>query len=151
MPNRSLVAEPGLDNQADPLGLAQPDSPASYRPGVCNIGPAEIGRRRRAGRVGAIAAAGLAVGLAAVGAPPITRFVVAAPAAVSASGFLQARLRFCAGFGSLGVYNFGDVGPRLEVFDDDARAADRAMALRIGAASAAIGTAVGLVAVLTAR
>ena len=33
-----------------------PDATASYRPGVCNIGPAEITRRRMAGHVGLILA-----------------------------------------------------------------------------------------------
>jgi hypothetical protein len=35
-----------------------------YQPGVCNIGPQEIRRRRRAGHVGLVAAASVAIGVA---------------------------------------------------------------------------------------
>ncbi len=136
---------------APPTGSEPARGALAYEPGVCNIGPAEIARRRRAGHSGLIATIGLLGALAAVKAPPFTRFTVALPAAVAASGYLQARLRFCAGFGSRGVYNFGEIGPMLEVADDDARAADRVRALQIGAASAAIGTAVGIAAVVAAR
>jgi hypothetical protein len=40
-----------------------------YQPGVCNIGPAEIARRRRAGHVGALMTIGLVVGSVAVALP----------------------------------------------------------------------------------
>jgi hypothetical protein len=122
-----------------------------YQPGACNIGPAEIARRRRAGHIGLGSAAVLLAGLAAVNAPPAARFAVALPAAIAASGYLQARFRFCVGFGSRGIYNFGQVGPTLEVADETARAADRAKAIQLGLASAAIGGAVGIGAVLAAR
>ena len=119
-----------------------------YQPGVCNIGPAEIARRRRAGHVGLIATIALLAILVAVGAPPIARLLLVIPAAVAASGYLQAYLKFCAGFGSRGVFNFGDVGPMEQVEDAAARALDRAKATRIGLASFAIGLAVAIVAVL---
>ena len=54
-----------------PTAIRTPDTSASsptadgYRPGVCNIGPAEIARRRRAGHVGALATVGLLAVLAA--------------------------------------------------------------------------------------
>ncbi len=121
---------------------------ADYQPGVCNIGPAEIARRRRAGHVGLVAGLGLLVALVAIDAPPIARIVVALPAAVSASGYLQARLRFCAGFGSRGVFNFGDVGPTEQVVDDEARRRDRDRARQIGLASGLIGLAIGVAAVM---
>ena len=124
---------------------AQPDG---YRPGVCNIGPAEIARRRRVGHIGAIATIVLFGVLVVLDLPPIVRLVLALPAAVAASGYLQARMRFCAGFATAGVYNFGDVGPREQVTDRAALAADRAKGLRIYAASMAIGLGVGIIAVL---
>jgi hypothetical protein len=119
-----------------------------YQPGVCNIGPAEIARRRRAGHVGLIASVVLLALLVAVGAPPIARLLLVIPVAVSASGYLQAYLKFCAGFGSRGIYNFGDVGTTDKVGDAAARALDKAKANRIGLASFAIGLAVAIVAVL---
>jgi hypothetical protein len=118
-----------------------------YQPGTCNIGPAEIARRRRAGRVGLGAAIVLLAGLVAISAPPLSRLLVALPAAAAASGYLQARLRFCAGFGSRGIYNFGELGQTLQVQDAEARRHDRPRATQIGLASVAIGVAVGLVAV----
>jgi hypothetical protein len=129
-----------------PSGVPEPT--LDYQPGVCNIGPAEIARRRRAGHVGLAATAGLFAALVLVNAPPPVRLIVGLPAAAAASGYLQARFRFCAGFGSRGVYNFGDVGPVVEVVDAEARARDRARARQIGLASVAIGAVVGLVAVV---
>jgi hypothetical protein len=119
-----------------------------YQPGVCNIGPAEIARRRRAGHVGLIATVGLFAVLVLVDAPPLARLILILPAAVSASGYLQAWLKFCAGFGSRGILNFGDVGTTQQVPDAASRALDRAKANRIMLASFAIGIAVAVVAVL---
>src|SRR5262245_8951708 len=90
---------------------------AQYRPGVCNIGPAEIAARRRSGHVGVIAAIVLFVVLVALGVPPIARLVVALPVAITASGYLQAYLKFCAGFGALGVFNFGSLGTTNRIED----------------------------------
>jgi hypothetical protein len=125
-----------------------PATGAGYRPGACNIGPAEIARRRRAGHVGLVATAVLFALLVAVGAPPLARLIVILPAAGAASGYLQAWLRFCAGFGSRGVFNFGPLGQAQQVEDAEARERDRARAMQIGLASLAVGIAVGAAAVL---
>jgi hypothetical protein len=119
-----------------------------YRPGVCNIGPAEIARRRRAGHTGLVATVALLAVLVAIDAPPLARLVLVIPATIAASGYLQARFKFCAGFGGAGVFNFGDVGATETVVDETARAADRRKAGRIGLASFAIGSAVAIAAVL---
>ena len=119
-----------------------------YQPGACNIGPAEIARRRRSGHIGLITTVALFAILVAIGAPPIARLLVAIPAIISASGYLQAYFKFCAGFGAAGVYNFGDVGEVDKVADAASKALDRAKASRIGIASFAIGAVIGVVAVL---
>ncbi len=119
-----------------------------YRPGVCNIGPAEIARRRRAGHVGLLITIAAFAALVAIDAPPLARLILILPAAAAASGYLQAWLKFCAGFGSRGIFNFGPVGATQQVVDEDNRARDRARANRIGLASLAIGMAVGVVAVV---
>ena len=119
-----------------------------YQPGVCNIGPAEIARRRRAGHIGLIATIALFGILVAVGAPPLARLLLAIPAAVSASGYLQAYLKFCAGFGAKGIYNFNDVGTTDSVADAASKALDRAKSMRISLASFGIGVVVGVVATL---
>jgi hypothetical protein len=129
-----------------PIGLATDP----YQPGACNIGPAEIARRRRAGHIGSIATLVLLGILVAIDAPPLARLLLALPAAVAASGYLQAWLKFCAGFGWKGVFNFGELGTETEISDRAALARDRRRALQIGLASAAIGLAVGTLAVLLA-
>lgn len=121
---------------------------SAYRPGVCNIGPDEIARRRRAGHVGLLATVALFSVFVVVDAPALARLLVALPAAVAASGYLQAHFRFCAGFGSRGIYNFGPLGRTETVGDADARARDRSRANQIGLASLLIGVAVGIVAAL---
>jgi hypothetical protein len=123
-------------------------SPAPYEPGVCNIGPAEIARRRLVGHLGLGASIVLLGGLVAVGAPPLARLVLVVPAGVAASGYLQAALGFCAGFGARGVFNFGDVGPTTTVADAVDRARDRRRSLEINLASLTIGAVVALVAAL---
>jgi hypothetical protein len=127
------------------------DAPAGYRPGACNIGSAEIARRRRFGLIGLTASALLALALLAAGAPPITRFPVALPVAGSAIGLIQARLRFCAAFGIAGLRNFGPLGGEERVTEAAARRADRLMALRIVAAGSLVGLAAGLVLALIPR
>jgi len=122
--------------------------PGEYQAGQCNIGPEEIAARRRAGHVGVAATVLLFVGLVAIGAPPLLRLVLLVPAAVAASGYLQAWLKFCAGFGRMGVYNFGGVGRTEKVLDEAARAADRRRANQVGLASGLIGLVVAVVAVL---
>ena len=117
-----------------------------YQAGTCNIGPAEIARRRQAGHVGLAVTIVALVGLVAIDAPPVARLLIALPAAGSASGYLQARFKFCAGFGSKGIYNFGEVGQTIQVEDADARQRDKAKSAQIRNASLAIGVAVGLLA-----
>ena len=85
-----------------------------------------------------------------IGAPPLARLLLTLPAAAAASGYMQARFKFCAGFGSRGVFNFGDIGPTEQVANDASRALDRARARQIGLASLAIGIVVGVLAVLLA-
>jgi hypothetical protein len=115
-----------------------------YEPGVCNIGPAEIGRRRRSGHAALIVSIGLLTILVAIGAPHWTRLALVLTAGGSASGYLQAAFHFCAGFGSRGLYNFGPLGTVDQVADPGARARDRFKSLEIGLASLAIGLVVGI-------
>jgi hypothetical protein len=128
-------------------GLA-PLNVVDYSPGVCNIGPAEIARRRMAGHLGLVVSAAVLAALIALGAPHWTRLILVLPAGASASGYLQAWFHFCAGFGSRGVYNFGPLGTVQAVADQEARARDRAKSIRIGVAALAIGVVVAGVAAL---
>jgi hypothetical protein len=119
-----------------------------YQPGACNIGPAEIGRRRLVGWLGLIAGVLIVGALVAVGAPAWTRLFVFVPAGIAASGFLQAHFHFCAGFAARGVYNFGDLGPVERVVSAADRARDKRRALSINLASLAVGIAAAVTAFL---
>jgi hypothetical protein len=116
----------------------------SYEPGACNIGPAEIARRRRAGVAGISAALVLAAGLLIVGAPPMTRIVVALPLSAGAVGLLQARYRFCVGFAVAGLRNFGPLGAAERVTDRAAHRADLQRAGLFMLAALAIGVGGGV-------
>ena len=119
-----------------------------YQPGVCNIGPDEITRRRRSGHTGAIVAVGLFIVLVELGVPTLWRLLVALPAAMGAVGYLQARRHFCAGFAMQGVFNLGELGSQAIVLDPAAARRDRAAAIRLFLQAAGIGLLVGIVAVV---
>jgi hypothetical protein len=125
-----------------------PEAFGTYVPGVCNIGPAEIARRRRAGHVGLLAAIGLLAALILIDAPPLARLLVILPASISASGYLQAWLKFCAGLGSRGLFNFGPLGTATAVTDQEALERDRRRSRQIGLMSFGIGIVAGVVTVL---
>lgn len=119
----------------------------TYVPGVCNIGPEEIARRRRLGWTGLLVALVLFVGLFWFGANPWWRLLVFFPAALSASGFLQAYFQFCSGFGRRGVFNFGSLGQMTNIADDESKQKDRKRGSRIAIYAFAIGAIVALVCV----
>jgi hypothetical protein len=106
----------------------------TYQPGACNIGPAEIRRRRDAGFLGVGAAILLGVLLVAIGAPGAARWLVALPLTAGIVGFAQAYLRFCAAYGLMGIRNFGSLGSHERV-EQAGLAADRRRALAIGGGS----------------
>ena len=130
------------------LSSMGPIEVVAYEPGVCNIGPAEIARRRRSGHIGLLISAVLLAVLLLIGAPHWARLALVLTASVSATGYLQAWFHFCAGFGSAGVYNFGALGKVERVADPAARSADRRRSIEIGVASLAIGLVVGIAAFL---
>ena len=123
-------------------------TPNSYQPGVCNIGPAEIARRRKAGHIGLVVTVVLFVVLVALHVAPVVRLIVGLPAAGAASGYLQAALKFCAGFASRGVFNFGALGQTHDVVDAQARARDRSRANQILLGSLVVGIVVAAIAVV---
>jgi hypothetical protein len=116
-----------------------------YVPGACNIGPAEISLRRRFGHLGLVATAALATALLRSDRHRAWRLTLALPAAGAASGYLQARQRFCANYGFRGLYNFDRLGQERPVPGDQAQALDRRRSRQIAATSAAVGLGVALV------
>jgi len=117
-----------------------------YIPGVCNIGPEEIKKRKQAGWMGLIATALLWAAFIWFDISSIWRLTLFIPAMMSATGFLQAYMHFCAYFGFASLFNFGDVGKTDSVSQAEFRAKDRRRAWQIIIYSILIG----LVAAITA-
>ena len=111
-----------------------------YIPGVCNIGPEEIAKRKRAGWIGAGVSALLLLLFVLFAIPPIYRLIIFLPVTSAASGFLQAYFHFCAGFGFKGVYNvIKPAGQTETVQQKEFRKKDRQKALQITGFSVFIG------------
>lgn len=113
-----------------------------YIPGVCNIGPEEIKKRKQTGWIGLIATGVLWSLLTGFHVPAIWQLILFFPAAMSAIGFLQAYMHFCVYFGFAHLFNFGDVGKNDTVEQAEFRAKDRKKAWKIVVLSAVIGIAV---------
>jgi len=125
------------------------DQPSAvYQPGVCNIGPAEIRSRRMVGVVGAAVTVALLAGFVIFSVSDGWRWLVIAPAAVSAMGFLQAAFHFCARFGMAGLFNFGTLGDHEEVHEHEFRQKDQRKAVLISSLSLAIGVAIAVIAMV---
>jgi hypothetical protein len=120
-----------------------------YIPGDCNIGSVEIARRRNVGWFGAaITVIVWALFIIFHVAAPWRLFLFL-PATFSASGFLQAYLHFCSGFGMQGVFNFGEeLYKTTSVEKEEFKEADRKKALQITVYSTSIGVVVALMAFL---
>jgi len=130
------------------MSMITPDN-AGYVPGVCNIGPWEIRRRRTFAIVGFAVAIVLFLALVAAGAPPIARLLVLLPVWGGAFSWLQARRRFCAGFAMAGISNFADgEAGRQAVTDPEAHRADIEATMRMTRDSFLIALPVAIVAVL---
>jgi hypothetical protein len=133
------------------LGSGSQVQASGYQAGACNIGPAEIARRRWTGHVGLATTVVLLGVLLALDAPTWMRLIVFLPAAVGAAGYLQAHFRFCADYGWRGVFNVGERAGHdrtTNVVDAAARRADRGRAMLISAGSGVIGLAVTLLALV---
>jgi len=113
----------------------------------CNIGPAEIARRRRSSIVLTGVAAVVAIVLLASGLPPITRLAIWPFAAGAAVNWLQVVHRFCVAFGALGIENFGRIGEEHGV-DPVQRAADRRRAAQLILEGSIVGAVVTVALIL---
>jgi len=111
-----------------------------YVAGACNISKEEEGLRLTAGWVGTALTVAAAVAFVALGVPAPWRLTLFLPAAMAASGFLQAGMHFCANYGMRGVFNVGaQVGSTQTVGSADFAKKDRAKALQILGLSVLIG------------
>jgi hypothetical protein len=109
----------------------------------CNIGPAEVARRRRSAIAFTVVAALVAVVLVAFDVPPAGRLILFPFATGAAINWLQVVHRFCVAFGAVGIENFGPIGGQVSV-DRAQRAADRGRVVQLVLEGAAIGAVVTL-------
>jgi hypothetical protein len=103
----------------------------TYQAGVCNIGGAEVARRRQVAILGGMLFLALALYSIIQNFSPIATLILMAPASIFAIGFVQSRKRFCLAYGLMGTFNFQKLGSITKVEDKAALAADRRMALQI--------------------
>lgn len=121
-----------------------------YIPGVCNIGPEERRARRTVGWLGLGFTVVAWVVLAYFRLGPFWYLVVFLAASLSASGFIQDKMHFCANFGIRRVFNFSaEVGNVERVVEKELWSADRRKALKIGAYSVVAGLLATLAALLS--
>ena len=76
---------------------------SEYLAGACNIGPAEIKRRRQGALIGAILFAFTTLLFVITNAPTSTRLLIFIPALLFTVGIIQSRRKFCVAYGFLGV------------------------------------------------
>jgi hypothetical protein len=108
---------------------------SQYQPGVCNIGGAEVKRRRQVAKLGAVLFLIYAVYLLISGRSASTAWVAFLPAMIAAVGYVQSRKKFCFAFGLMGTFNFVELGKMSKVVSSEALAADRRQAIKIIAQS----------------
>ncbi len=103
------------------------NEPTHYIPGMCNINPAEIRKRRLSGHIGLAAAVLIAALLVFTQSDWLYRIVVFAPVYLASIGYLQARSKFCVAYAGAGKQHADD-GDALSVIDASARKADEVRA-----------------------
>lgn len=113
-----------------------------YRPGVCNIGPREIAKRRAYGIAGLAISVVLGVIVVAIDAPPLARGLIVLPLWGALISLEQARRKFCAGFAYAGIRSVFGSDATERVADAADLAADRATARRMVAYCGAIAVAI---------
>lgn len=98
----------------------------SYVPGVCNINTKEIAQRRKAGYFGLALAVILVAAIFALNLNRYFRVVLFVPVFISAIGFLQAKNKFCVGYGSAGMHNADEGSENAQsITDNDAVIKDK--------------------------
>jgi hypothetical protein len=120
----------------------------NYVPGVCNIGKEEINKRKRAGIVGLILTVLTYSLFVYFEVSKGVRFLTFIPAVISAIGFLQARMRFCAYYGLAEMFNFDSLEKSNKVDNNEFVRKDKKRARQIIYYSVLIGIGVGLIAVI---
>lgn len=116
---------------------AAPYVTMEYQPGVCNIGPAEVAKRRRLAYAGLVVTVVFAVAQFRV-IHPLVNVGLAVGLAMAFEGLLQVRLRFCPGFAQDGVFDLSEEGEdRHEVASEVDHRKDMRAAVKLHVAALA--------------
>jgi len=115
-----------------------------YSSGSCNIGSAEIRRRKISGVIGAGFSIAYYVACISFHASKGIRGLIFFPFVLASVGWLQSRNKFCLAFGLMGVFNFGKLGETTRIVELDKRSRDRKRALIMLAQAVAISAVFAL-------
>lgn len=104
---------------------------SQYQAGVCNIGGAEVAKRKQLSYVGGLIFI-LFLLTAVIQDFSLTQTSLAiAPAILFSVGFIQSRRKFCLAYGLMGTFNFAKIGTLTRIEDRDSLKADRGTAISI--------------------
>jgi hypothetical protein len=111
---------------------------SEYQSGVCNIGPAEIKRRRQGALVGAVLFAISTLLFVVTNASTSTRLITFIPALLFAVGIIQSKRKFCVAYGFMGVFSLEKLGATKKITLNQDLKADRKYAVKLLLQSVAI-------------
>ncbi|MDL2363506.1 MAG: hypothetical protein QFB86_03960 [Patescibacteria group bacterium] len=119
----------------------------AYIPGVCNINRAEIAYRQRSGYVITAVFIAMLIAFVALGLNRWIRLSLFLPGFLLADCFLQAKNKFCVGYGAAGQHNANEGSSKaVDVADAAAKAKDKQRARTINMQAAGIGVVLTLLA-----
>lgn len=104
---------------------------AEYQAGVCNIGPAEIKRRRQGALIGAVLYAFTTLTFVITNASTSTRLITFVPALLFTVGIIQSKRKFCVAYGFLGVFSIEKLGATKKISINQDLKADRKYAVKL--------------------
>ena len=104
---------------------------SEYISGACNIGPAEIKRRKQGAYLGGALYLIVSISLIASDASKSARLWVFLPAALFAVGYIQSKRKFCVAYGFLGIFNFEKLGHTTRIKVNQDLKADRKYAIKL--------------------
>lgn len=104
---------------------------AEYQAGVCNIGPAEIKRRRQGALIGAVLYAFTTLTFVITDASTSTRLITFIPALLFTVGIIQSKRKFCVAYGFLGVFSIEKLGATKKISINQDLKADRKYAVKL--------------------
>ena len=110
----------------------------NYIPGSCNIGTAEVRRRKNFAILGSVFSVSSYLLLIFIQPPREVRLFIFLPLLLTTLGWLQVRRGFCLAFGIGGAFNFGNLGDATRIHRAVDRAADRKMVIKLAGQAALV-------------